>query len=591
MKINDIFIAFLVFIFFLGGCAGPAPEVHKSGDLNEIKLLIESDPSRINQKDEDGNSLLHSAARAGNADLVKYLASKGADVDLKDNYGQTPLQIAAHLDNLDVVNQLVSHGADINVRDFIGKTPLHDAAYSGKFQIVEYLISQGADINTKEINGDSPLHDAVINKNIEIAKYLISNGANVNTKNGDGKSPLHLAASEGNLDIAHRLTAHGASVNAKDKFDLTPLHYAVYEGHLEMVKYLISKDASVNERGAFYLTWGSFQITLGCTPLHLAAHRGHLEIANYLIAQGADINAKNSEDETPIMLAQQKEHAELVALLAASEKQIDLSKSKVKPETVQPQALPSEAPKKSSSNLYSHVDFGRYSALVIGNNDYQFLPKLKTARNDAKQVAEILKIRYGFNVQLLLDASRSDILLALFKLRKNLSKQDNLLIYFAGHGWLDEKGDEGYWLPIDAEQTNMINWVSNSSITTTLKAMEAKHVLVVADSCYSGKLARGLHTVNRTPGYLSRLSQKKARCVISSGGLEPVIDSGGDGLHSIFASAFINTLMESQEILDGAQLFNQIRRPVMLNSDQTPEYSDIRKAGHEGGEFIFVPLN
>jgi ankyrin repeat protein len=590
MKISDKFIAFLIFIFLLGGCASPAREPQKTGDLNEIKLLIESDPSRINKKNEDGHSLLHIAARAGNADLVKYLASKGADVDIKDNYGETPLQIAAHLDNVDVVIQLVSNGADINVRDSIGKTPLHDAVYSGQFQIVKYLISQGADINTKEINGKSPLHDAVINKNIEIAKYLISNGANVNTKNGDGKSPLHLAAAGGYLDIAHHLTAHGATINVKDKFDRIPLHDAVYDGHLEMAKYLISKDSNVNERGAFYLTWGSFQITLGCTPLHLAAHRGHREIAKYLITQGADTNAKNSRDETPIMLAQQKKHAELVALLAASEKQMKLSKTKTKSQTAHSQTVPSEAPKKSSPNLHSHVDFGRYYALVIGNNDYQFLPKLKTAQNDAKKVAEILKIRYGFNAQLLLDASRSDILLALFNLRKNLSKKDNLLIYFAGHGWLDEKGDEGYWLPIDAEQTNMINWVSNSSITTTLKAMDAKHVLVVADSCYSGKLARGLHTVNRTPGYLFRLSQKKARCVISSGGLEPVIDSGGDDLHSIFASAFINALRDSAEIMDGAQLFNQIRRPVMLNSDQTPEYSDIRKAGHEGGEFIFVPL-
>jgi hypothetical protein len=72
--------------------------------------------------------------------------------------------------------------------------------------------------------------------------------------------------------------------------------------------------------------------------------------------------------------------------------------------------------------------------------------------------------------------------------------------------------------------------------------------------------------------------------------LEPVIDSGGDGLHSVFATAFLNALKENHDILDGAQLFNKLRRPVMLNSDQTPEYSDIRKAGHEGGEFLFVPV-
>lgn len=234
------------------------------------------------------------------------------------------------------------------------------------------------------------------------------------------------------------------------------------------------------------------------------------------------------------------------------------------------------------------LDFGSYYALVIGIDNYKFLPKLKTAINDAKTVASVLKQNYGFVVELLVDTKRSDLLISLGKFRNTLTKQDNLLIYYAGHGWLDKAGDEGYWLPVNAEIDNTINWVANSSITTTLKAMNAKHVLVLADSCYSGKLARGLHVVQRTSSYLSRLSQKRARCVISSGGLEPVIDSGGKGLHSVFASAFLDALKENKDIMDGAQLFNKLRRPVMLNSDQTPEYSDIRKAGHDGGEFLFL---
>jgi len=121
-----------------------------------------------------------------------------------------------------------------------------------------------------------------------------------------------------------------------------------------------------------------------------------------------------------------------------------------------------------------------------------------------------------------------------------------------------------------------------------LKAINAKHILVVADSCYSGKLSRGLHISHRNPNYFYRISRKKARSVLSSGGLEPVIDSGGSGNHSIFASALLNALMENKGIMDGTMLFLKIRRPVMLNADQTPEYSDIRKAGHQGGDFLFV---
>ena len=118
--------------------------------------------------------------------------------------------------------------------------------------------------------------------------------------------------------------------------------------------------------------------------------------------------------------------------------------------------------------------------------------------------------------------------------------------------------------------------------------MEAKHVLIISDSCYSGKLGRDIHIIRRTADYYSRIAEKRARSVISSGGLEPVIDSGGKGNHSIFSSAFILALEENKGIIDTSELFNKIRRPIILNADQTPEYADIRKAGHEGGEFVFI---
>lgn len=93
---------------------------------------------------------------------------------------------------------------------------------------------------------------------------------------------------------------------------------------------------------------------------------------------------------------------------------------------------------------------------------------------------------------------------------------------------------------------------------------------------------------HKSPDYLQRMSQKKVRSVLSSGGLEPVVDSGGPGMHSIFAWAFINALNENGNTISGTELYLKIRRPVMLDSDQTPEYSDIRKASHDGGDFIFV---
>jgi uncharacterized caspase-like protein len=328
--------------------------------------------------------------------------------------------------------------------------------------------------------------------------------------------------------------------------------------------------------------------SLGCIPLHLAANEGYLDIVKYLISHGADVNARNNEDDTALRLAEKRGHKEIVTLLSSSEELAQLSKARKTLAKTPVTLTPPKESIKIQPRPYPDIDFGIYSALIIGNNNYQYLPQLKTAQNDAKKVAETLKDKYGFKVKLLLDANRSDILLALNNLRWNLTNHDNLLIYYAGHGWLDKEADEGYWLPVNAQKDNTLAWISNSSITASLRALKAKHVLIVADSCYSGKLARGVHIVNKNPGYLSRLSRKRARSVISSGGLEPVIDSGGRGEHSVFASAFLDTLRENKDIIDGAQLFNKLRRPVMLNSDQTPEYSDIRKAGHEGGEFLFV---
>ena len=81
---------------------------------------------------------------------------------------------------------------------------------------------------------------------------------------------------------------------------------------------------------------------------------------------------------------------------------------------------------------------------------------------------------------------------------------------------------------------------------------------------------------------------KRASTVLSSGGLEPVLDSGGKNMHSVFASALIDALKENNGVIDATQLFSSIRRPVMLNSNQTPEYSDIKNAGHDGVDFIFL---
>ena len=148
-------------------------------------------------------------------------------------------------------------------------------------------------------------------------------------------------------------------------------------------------------------------------------------------------------------------------------------------------------------------------------------------------------------------------------------------------------------MSVDAEEGTQADWISIATITSTVKAMSAKHVMVVSDSCYSGRLTRdaptSLKSGSEREDELRRLSAKRSRTALVSGGLEPVSDGGGEG-HSVFTRAFLTALRESTEVLDGQQLFTAIRRPVIVNADQTPEYSDILRAGHDGGDFLFVPV-
>jgi len=234
------------------------------------------------------------------------------------------------------------------------------------------------------------------------------------------------------------------------------------------------------------------------------------------------------------------------------------------------------------------LDYGNYYALVIGNDDYLHLKPLSNAVNDANDVASMLRSKYQFNVQLLTNVTRDEIVTALSKLRKTVSAKDNILIYYAGHGYLDKDQDEGFWWPIDATDNDQVHWVSNETVMRSVRAMKAKHVIVVADSCFSGTLTRGVKVINKNPDYINEILQKKARTVLTSGGLEPVSDVGG-GNNSVFAASFLRTLNENSGVMNGHELFIKIRKQVMQNTkDQTPEYGDIRKAGHDGGDFLFV---
>jgi hypothetical protein len=262
-------------------------------------------------------------------------------------------------------------------------------------------------------------------------------------------------------------------------------------------------------------------------------------------------------------------------------------------------AQPALAP---AGSLPRDVKLGRYYAVVIGNNTYNDsgYAALKSAASDATAVANVLRDRYGYQTNVLLNASRLEMLSALNDMREKLGANDNLLIYYAGHGEMDAAG-KGYWVPSDGVAGNSKTWVSNAQISDMLNAMPAKHVLTVVDSCYSGTMTSasspsfdpGSMSADKWNTWVKTMANGRSRTALTSGGLQPVPDVGA-GNHSYFARAFINALQDNGKLLEAGRLYRTVSTQVALTSvkaplPQNPRYAPIRFAGHESGEFFFLP--
>ena len=250
--------------------------------------------------------------------------------------------------------------------------------------------------------------------------------------------------------------------------------------------------------------------------------------------------------------------------------------------------------------VVTNLDLGEFHALLIGNDRYESMPSLETAVNDVQAVSSVLTRRYGFISRVLTNATRDQILDALNEYRLKLKEKDNLLVYYAGHGELDRQNLRGYWLPVDARRDSNTRWISDQMITDQIGLMAARHVLVVADSCYSGVMTRSSGVRLLANGSdsaemkrLVTLAKLPSRTVLTSGGENPVLDTGG-GANSIFARAFIDALDKNQDVLEGTVLYGAIFDPVKkaaarFKVDQSPRYAVLADTRHRNGEFLFIP--
>lgn len=241
------------------------------------------------------------------------------------------------------------------------------------------------------------------------------------------------------------------------------------------------------------------------------------------------------------------------------------------------------------------VQVGDYYALIIGIDQYSGeWPKLLNAVNDAKSVARTLTEKYRFPYLKTLfdkDATRDKILSEFEWLMKNVKENDNVFIFYSGHGEYIQNMDKGFWVPFDATSKIISKYISNEDIRSFLSGIRSKHTLLVTDACFSGDIFRGKTLTipyDNSTKYYQKVYSLSSRKALTSGNIEPVLDKGKDG-HSIFSYYFIQALNRNTEkYFDAGQIYEFLKIPVINNSYQTPVYSPIKNAGDEGGQFIFI---
>jgi len=231
---------------------------------------------------------------------------------------------------------------------------------------------------------------------------------------------------------------------------------------------------------------------------------------------------------------------------------------------------------------------GRYYALIIGIDEYvdEDITDLDFPIEDAETFYQMLVDNYNFkpeDITLLKNPTRTELHLSFEELSQKVTPSDNVLIFYAGHGFWDEKNDIGYWLPNDAARSNTANWFRNSALRDFIGSINSKHTLLIADACFSGSIFKTRAGFSKADQGVLKLHDLPSRKAMTSGTLKEVPD------RSVFVKYLIKELDKNRErYLPSESLFGNFKTAVLNNSPNIPQYGTIQNVGDEGGDFVFI---
>jgi tetratricopeptide (TPR) repeat protein len=232
---------------------------------------------------------------------------------------------------------------------------------------------------------------------------------------------------------------------------------------------------------------------------------------------------------------------------------------------------------------------GKNYCLLVAAQNYadESIPSLENPIADAIRLKMILKSDYNFadsNVINLFNPSNDDLKRQLLEMTNTVQPEDNIIIFYAGHGIWKDSEKKGYWLMANAKRNDVNTWLPNKDVLNLIAKIPSRHTLLITDACFSGGVFKTRSIGKNAPAAIQSMNEKISRVAITSGNDTEVPDE------SVFMKYLIKALSENKDkYLTAQKLFvTNIIEAVMTETKTEPRYGTLELAGHIGGDYIFI---
>uniref|UniRef100_A0A1B0CGM8 Putative ankyrin n=1 Tax=Lutzomyia longipalpis TaxID=7200 RepID=A0A1B0CGM8_LUTLO len=294
---------------------------------NLVRTLLDrgADPN-VQSSMAEMRTTLHFAVVENNLAIIEAFVEhqksgkEKPDFNLKDSNGDSPLSLALALAKKDLVPALIDGGADVNDRNGQDLTLLHQAILKEDAITAIFLLSQGADMNALTGEQESPLQLAIHCSLPTVVDALCTRGVSLSAPDGKGESPLWSALEMEKYDIAEVLVRHGVDTDCwgpgPDGCLQTLLHRAIDENKDDAAIFLIKSRCDVDSpRQPGPDGQGGDEARDKASPLHLCSQWGLVNVLQTLIDHGANVNAVDCNNKTPLHVAIENQHDEMIGIL------------------------------------------------------------------------------------------------------------------------------------------------------------------------------------------------------------------------------------------------------------------------------------